>query len=213
MHLLSQVSLHGTCAAFAAYLLLQWLRQMVIATPNTNGTQHQLVPERSTCFMAMVIAMSQPLQVLDQSTACTDSQSLLQTCLCHSAFSSCTSPHTPCAAEDIIADTLLVTNTSSSITKLISNQTHTYYTDSVMSITKAITPYCKPPNCCWPGGCMNRGGCSRGVADILSAMAAGTCLGTNTSHRRAHDHCMLRSSLTIVAGTHSGINTERQTWW
>ena len=173
MHLLSQVSLHGTCAAFAAYLLLQWLRQMVIATPNTNGTQHQLVPERSTCFMAMVIAMSQPLQVLDQSTACTDSQSLLQTCLCHSAFSSCTSPHTPCAAEDIIADTLLVTNTSSSITKLISNQTHTYYTDSVMSITKVVTPQscassCKPPNCCWPGGCKNKGGAQWGCSHTLS---------------------------------------------
>ncbi len=48
-------SLHRICAAFAAYLLLQWLRQMVIATPNTNGTQHQLVPERNSCFMAMAM--------------------------------------------------------------------------------------------------------------------------------------------------------------
>ena len=203
MDLLSQVSLHGTCAAFAAYLLLQWLRQMVIATPNTNGTQHQLVPERSTCFMAMVIAMSQPLQVLDQSTACTDSQSLLQTCLCHSAFSSCTSPHTPCAAEDIIADTLLVTNTSSSITKLISNQTHTYYTDSVMSITKAITPYCKPPNCCWPGGCMNRGGAQGGLLTYsqpwLQAHVWGPTPATDVLMTIA---CCAHPPLTMLCCTH-----------
>ena len=110
MYLLFQVSQHRTCAASPAYLLLQWLRQMVKATPNTNGTQHQLVPERNTCFMAM--AMSQPLQVLHHFIASTHRQSLLQTCLCRSAFSSCTSPHTTHAPEDIIAGTLLVTNTS-----------------------------------------------------------------------------------------------------